>query len=90
MLDSFKKITQYGDIALAAGLIAILMVLLFPVAPGLLDVLLAFSIAISIVILMNTLFINKSLRIKHIPNDITSYDYSKTCTKYSLHKTYSC
>jgi flagellar biosynthesis protein FlhA len=67
MLDSFKKIGKYGDIALASGLIAILMVLLFPVAPGLLDVLLAFSIASSIVILMNTLFINKALELSVFP-----------------------
>ena len=67
MLDSFKKIGKYSDIALASGLIAILMVLLFPVAPGLLDVLLAFSIASSIVILMNTLFINKALELSVFP-----------------------
>jgi flagellar biosynthesis protein FlhA len=67
MLDSFKKIGKYSDIALAIGLIAILMVLLFPVAPGILDVLLAFSIASSIVILMNTLFINKALELSVFP-----------------------
>ncbi len=67
MLDSFKKISQYSDIALAAGIVAVLMVLLFPVAPGLLDVLLAFSMAIAIVILMNTLFINKALELSVFP-----------------------
>lgn len=67
MIDSVKKVTKYSDIALATGLIAILMVLLFPVAPGLLDVLFAFSIAIALVILMNTLFINKSLELSVFP-----------------------
>jgi len=67
MLDSFRKVSKYSDFALATGLIAILMVLLFPVAPGLLDVLLAFSVAIAVVILMNTLFINKSLELSVFP-----------------------
>lgn len=67
MLDSVRKVTKYSDVALATGLIAILMVLLFPVAPGLLDILFAFSIAISLVILMNTLFINKSLELSVFP-----------------------
>lgn len=67
MLDSFRKASKYSDFALALGLIAILMVLLFPVAPGFLDVLLAFSISISIIILMNTLFINKSLELSVFP-----------------------
>ena len=67
MLETLKKATQYTDIALATGIIAVLMVLLFPVMPGLLDVLLAFSIAISIVILMNTLFIGKALELSVFP-----------------------
>lgn len=67
MLDSFRKVSKYSDFALATGLIAILMVLLFPVAPGLLDVLLAFSISISVIILMNTLFINKALELSVFP-----------------------
>lgn len=31
MVDILKKITQYGDIALACGIVGILMVLLFSV-----------------------------------------------------------
>ena len=67
MLETLKKVTKYTDVALASGIIAVLMVLLFPVMPGLLDVLLAFSIAISIVILMNTLFIGKALELSVFP-----------------------
>ncbi|MEY3196753.1 MAG: flagellar biosynthesis protein FlhA [Pseudomonadota bacterium] len=67
MIDALKKITKYTDLALAGGILAVLMVLLFPVVPGLLDVLLAFSIAIAIVILMNTLFINKPLELSVFP-----------------------
>ena len=67
MLETLKKVTQYSDVALAAGIISILMVLLFPVAPWLLDSLLAFSISISLVILLNTLFIGKSLELSVFP-----------------------
>ena len=67
MLETLKKVTKYSDVALASGIIAILMVLLFPVMPGLLDVLLAFSISASLVILMNTLFIGKALELSVFP-----------------------
>ena len=67
MLQILKKITKYSDIALAVGIIGILMVLLFPVPTGLLDFLLAFSIATSIIILMTTLFIAKPLELSVFP-----------------------
>jgi flagellar biosynthesis protein FlhA len=67
MLQILKKITKYSDIALAFGIIGILMVLLFPVPTGLLDLLLAFSIATSIIILMTTLFIAKPLELSVFP-----------------------
>lgn len=67
MLQILKKITKYSDIALAFGIIGILMVLLFPVPPGLLDLLLAFSIATSVIILMTTLFIAKPLELSVFP-----------------------
>ena len=67
MLETLKKVTKYSDVALAAGIIAILMVLLFPVMPWLLDSLLAFSISISLVILLNTLFIGKALELSVFP-----------------------
>lgn len=67
MLEFLNKISKYGDVLLASGIIGILMVLLFPVPTGILDVLLAFSIAISIVILMTTLFINTPLELSVFP-----------------------
>ena len=67
MLEFLKKVTKYGDIALACGIIAILMVLLFPVSTRLLDLLLAFSISIAIIILMTTLFINTPLELSVFP-----------------------
>jgi flagellar biosynthesis protein FlhA len=67
MIDLIKKITKHSDIALAVGLIGILMVLLFPVPKAILDVLLAFSIATSLLILMTTLFIEKPLELSVFP-----------------------
>lgn len=67
MFDILKKITKYGDIALACGIVGILMVLLFPVPTSLLDFLLAFSIAIAVVIMMTTLFIGKPLELSVFP-----------------------
>lgn len=67
MFDILKKITDYGDIALACSIVGILMVLLFPIPTSLLDFLLAFSIGSAFVILMTTLFILKPLDLSVFP-----------------------
>lgn len=64
---SFKSASKYTDIALAAGIIGILLVLLFPVHVTLLDILLAFSITISVLVLMTTLFILHPLDLSAFP-----------------------
>lgn len=63
----FNKLKEYGEFALAIGIIGILLVLLFPVPTVLLDILLAFSITSSIMILMTTLFISKPLELSVFP-----------------------
>lgn len=68
MIDFIKKISKYSDITLAGGIIAILLVLLFPVPTWLLDILLAFSISTSIVILMATLLIKEPLELSIFPS----------------------
>jgi flagellar biosynthesis protein FlhA len=67
MINILKKITDYGDIALACSVVGILMVLLFPIPTSLLDFLLAFSIGSAFVILMTTLFIHKPLDLSVFP-----------------------
>jgi flagellar biosynthesis protein FlhA len=62
-----SRVMQNTDIALAVGVVGILLVLLFPVPVLILDVLLAFSITISVIILMTTLFINKPLELNVFP-----------------------
>ncbi|MDP4708494.1 MAG: flagellar biosynthesis protein FlhA [Rickettsiaceae bacterium] len=67
MFDGLRKITDYGDIALACSIVGILMVLLFPIPTFMLDFLLAFSIGTAFVILMTTLFIHKPLDLSVFP-----------------------
>ena len=56
-----------GDIALAFGLIGILMILFMPLPVWLLDVMLALSITSSVLILMTVLFIEKPLQLNSFP-----------------------
>ncbi len=68
--DPVKKALSYlkrGDIALAVGVVAILSVLLLPMPKWLLDVGLACSITVSVMILMTVLFIRKALELSTFP-----------------------
>ncbi len=56
-----------GDLLMPFGIIAILGVLVFPMPTWLLDVSLAISITLSVIILMTVLFIQKSLEINAFP-----------------------
>jgi len=56
-----------GDIALALGVVCILVVLILPMPPWLLDIMLAISITFSVLILMTTLFIAKPLEFSSFP-----------------------
>ncbi len=57
-----------GDIALALGLVCILVVLILPMPRWLLDVSLAFSITFSVLILMTALFIQRPLEFSSFPS----------------------
>ena len=57
-----------GDIILALGLVAILVVLILPMPPWLLDAALALSITFSVLILMTVLFIEKPLEFSSFPS----------------------
>jgi flagellar biosynthesis protein FlhA len=56
-----------GDIALAVGVMAILVVLILPLPAVLLDIALAFSIILSVLILMTALFIHTPLEFSSFP-----------------------
>jgi len=66
-LGQALKFLKRGEIALALGLVAVLSVLIFPMPAWLLDISLAFSITISILILMTVLFIEKPLDFSSFP-----------------------
>ena len=56
-----------GDVALATGVMGIIVVLILPLPPLLLDALLAISIVFSVLILMTALFIQKPLEFSSFP-----------------------
>src|SRR5882757_2507820 len=69
-LPSFGEIgtlLKRGDLALAFGVLAILVVLILPLPPLLLDLALAVSITLSILILMTALFIHTPLEFSSFP-----------------------
>jgi flagellar biosynthesis protein FlhA len=66
-LRQITKTVRRGEILLAAGLVFILTVLILPMPAWLLDICLAFSITVSVLILMVVLFIQKPLDFSTFP-----------------------
>jgi flagellar biosynthesis protein FlhA len=63
VIDGLKR----GDLGLAFGVVAILVVLILPLPRWLLDVSLAFSMTFSVLILMTALFVEKPLEFNAFP-----------------------
>lgn len=59
--DFLNKLFKRGEMWLAAGLLLILTVLVVPIPPFMVDMGLAISITLSVVIVMTVLFIQKPL-----------------------------
>src|SRR6266436_3281124 len=66
-LNAIRDYLRNGEIALAIGILAILVLLLIPLPAWLLDVSLSFSITFSILILMTSVFIRKPLEFSSFP-----------------------
>src|SRR5687768_17913299 len=66
-LAAFRDYLRNGEIALAIGILAILVVLLIPLPAWLLDLALSFSITLAILILMTAVFIRKPLEFSSFP-----------------------
>lgn len=66
-LKELGAFIRRGDIALALGILTILVVLIVPLPPMVLDLLLAFSIILSVLILMTSLFIAAPLEFSSFP-----------------------
>jgi flagellar biosynthesis protein FlhA len=67
LLGRAGAILRQGDIALALGVIAILVVLILPMPRVLLDLLLAVSITFSVLVLLTALFIERPLEFSSFP-----------------------
>ena len=61
------KLLQRSDIGLAIAVMGILVVLIVPLPPFLLDLFLALSIILSVLILMTSLFIDEPLQFSSFP-----------------------
>src|SRR3954454_5476284 len=66
-LGALGTLLKRGDIALAIGVLTILVVLILPLPPILLDLALAISIILSVLILMTALFIHTPLEFSAFP-----------------------
>jgi flagellar biosynthesis protein FlhA len=67
-LGDLRGFIMRGEIALATGVLAILAIMLVPLAPFVLDMLLAVSITLSILVLMTALMIRKPLEFTAFPS----------------------
>ncbi len=67
MMSTLGKMARRSDLALAFGVIGILVVLIMPLPPMMLDLFLALSIVFSVLILMTALFIHTPLEFSAFP-----------------------
>ena len=66
-IDDLINLFRQSDIALAVGVMSILVVLILPMPPFMLDILLAVSIVFSVLVLMTALFIQAPLEFSAFP-----------------------
>jgi len=67
MFGRMASVLRRGDVALAVGVVCILMVLILPMPRWLLDISLAMSITVSVLIMMVALFIERPLDFSSFP-----------------------
>ncbi|MDA0745104.1 MAG: flagellar biosynthesis protein FlhA, partial [bacterium] len=63
----FEKISQYTDILFAVSVIGMIAVMIIPMPAGLMDLMLTFNIACSLIILLMTLYITDPLELSVFP-----------------------
>ena len=67
LIEILQRIGANRDMALAGGVVAIIAMLILPMPGWALDLGLAFSITLSVMILMTALFIDKPLQLSAFP-----------------------
>lgn len=68
MTINYQRFTKQGDFLLAGGVVLILFVMLVPLPTVVLDILLAFSISFSLVILVTSMFMTSPLEFSIFPS----------------------
>jgi len=63
-----SRLTKQADIVMAMAVVGIVLILVIPTAPGVLDILLTFNITFALVILLTTLYITKPLELSVFPS----------------------
>ncbi|MFP6870476.1 MAG: flagellar biosynthesis protein FlhA [Nitrospinota bacterium] len=66
-LSGIEKLTKNSDVAMAIGVVGILLVMILPIPPSLLDALLSFSITFGLVILLVSLYTIEPLEFSVFP-----------------------
>lgn len=67
MFNRFKNVSNHADIAVALGLVVILGVMIVPIAPWAMDLFIAISLAVSIIVLLLSVYIKKPLDFSTFP-----------------------
>ena len=68
MLERFKFLTKNSDLAVAVGLLLILSVMVVPIPPFVLDLLIALTLAITVIILLVSVYITRPLDFSTFPS----------------------
>ncbi|WP_035268356.1 flagellar biosynthesis protein FlhA [Desulfitibacter alkalitolerans] len=63
-----RKVLGYTDIIIAALIISIVLIIVIPVHPSVLDVLLTLSLAIGVIVILTTMFITRPLQFSVFPS----------------------
>src|SRR5690348_690531 len=63
----FERFAKNSDLLIAVGLIAVLIFMIIPLPPFLLDMSIALSLALSLLILLSALYANKALDFSVFP-----------------------
>ena len=65
---NYERFTKQGDVLLASGVVIILFVMLVPIPSAFIDLMLTFSISISLVILVTSMFLRSPLEFSIYPS----------------------
>lgn len=67
-ISALRRINKYNDLIVAALVVGVILIIVIPIRPALLDVLLSISITLSIVILLTTMFTTQPLQFSVFPS----------------------